>query len=89
MTEEQTGQLLELLAQFDYQGDFADAMRLGEVPWKANLAALRSLDIELDAKKGEADVKRLLSSVEKLLSKLKELERAAGQVKRGATSLLR
>jgi len=89
MTEQQTSQLLNVLADFDYQGDFDKAMRLGEVPWKANRAALRSLDIMLDAKKGESDVEMLLDGATKLLVELRKLEHAAGRIKGAASSVLR
>lgn len=62
------------------------ALKVGEKPYQANRAAVRSLDIEGDVKKGDAHLKGMLGSMNAFINELEGIADVADGVVRGLSS---
>jgi len=66
-----------------------DVVDAGEIPYQANLRALKAIDIANDAKKGKKEVKQVMNGLDKLITELDLLRNATGYIAKKASSVIR
>lgn len=86
---ENTLKLLDLMVVEDLDGRFEAAVEAAEIPFKANITALKLLDIKEDVENGVDAVDILIEGMDLWVEQLEGLRDAAQKVAKQAASALR
>ena len=73
----------------DLDGKYKEVASIGEVPYQANLRALKALDIKSDRKTGLAEVKLMVSGLNYLIDELESLRDASKEIGNRAAAIVR
>jgi hypothetical protein len=86
---EKTNAIAAQLNKADLDGKLKSVADIGEVPYQANLRALKAIDIKSNRKVGEAEVKLMLSGLDYLIDELELFRDASKRIGNQATAVVR
>jgi hypothetical protein len=86
---EKTDVMLRNLALADLDGQYADVASIGEVPYQANLRALKALDIKNNREEGLAEVELMVAGLDHVIAELESFRNASERIRNQATAIVR
>lgn len=86
---EKSKAIAQALAEADLYEKYKNAADIGEVPYQANLRALKAIDIKADEEAGRAEVRLMLSGLDYLIDELESFKDAANKIGNQATAVVR
>jgi len=86
---EKTNAISNLIAKSKLVRGYSDIAETGEIPYQANLRAMRALDIKGDREDGKAEAELMLTGLEHLITELETFRNASKQLKKKSTTVVR
>jgi hypothetical protein len=86
---EKTNVIVQALAKADLDWSYKNVVDIGEVPYQANLRALKAIDIEADRDTGKDELSLMLAGIDYLIDELESFRDAAEQIRNTATAVVR
>ena len=87
--EEKTDAVLRYLDNADLDGKYADVASIGEVPYQANLRALKALDIRNDREEGLAEAELMSAGIDHVIAELESLRDASQRIRNQSVAIVR
>jgi len=86
---EKTNLIVRVLASEDVGAKYKDVVDIGEVPYQANLRALKAIDIKAKREAGEAETELMLSGIDHLIAELESFRDASSKIANNTVAVVR
>lgn len=87
--KEKTDAILQNLASANLKGKYEDVVDMAEIPYQANLNALKALDIKNDREKGLDEAELMLAGIDFLITELESYRDALQTIEQESSAIFR
>jgi hypothetical protein len=87
--QEKTNLIIRILVTEGVDAKYKEVVDIGEVPYQANLRALKALDIKANREAGRAETELMLSGIEHLIAELESFRDASSKIANKTIAVIR